>query len=113
MRTPTLRGSALQARSALPAVLATIAGLLAGQAQAQSVKIVGIGASTCHDFLREIAGRPDVEKNFFAWAQGYMSGLLIRAPAGKDENLDLTPPAFPLGGRTRAARNRTLRSNVQ
>ena len=96
MPTPTLRGSALQARSALPAVLATIAGLMAGQAQAQSVKIVGIGAASCQVFLREIAGRPDVEKNFFAWAQSYMKGLLIRAPAGKDEGLDLTPPAFPL-----------------
>lgn len=66
-----------------------------GQAQAQSVKIVGISAATCQDFLAEVKGRADVEKNFFGWAQG-MSGLLIRAPAGKDEDLDLTPPAFPL-----------------
>lgn len=65
-------------------------------AHGESVKIVGIGAASCQDFLREIDGRPDIEKNFFAWAQGYMSGILIRAPAGKDESLDLMPPAFPL-----------------
>lgn len=71
-------------------------GLGTGTAQAQSVKIVGIGASTCTRFLQEIDGNPPAEREYFAWAQGYMSGLLIRAPAGKDEDLDLTPPAFPL-----------------
>lgn len=71
-------------------------GLLTGTAQAQSVKIVGIGASTCTRFLQEIDGNLHAEREYFAWAQGYMSGLLIRAPAGKDEDLDLTPPAFPL-----------------
>lgn len=90
------QGRARLARSLIGPVLAVAGGLLAGHAQAQSVKIVGIGAATCQDYLREITGRPDVEKNFFAWAQGYMNGLLIRAPAGKDEGLDLTPPAFPL-----------------
>jgi len=70
--------------------------LCLGQAEAQTVNIVGIGASSCQYFLRETNGRPDVEKNFFAWAQGYMSGLLWRAPPGKDENLDLMPEAYPL-----------------
>ena len=60
------------------------------------MKIVGIGASSCARFLQEIEGNPGAERDYFAWAQGYMSGLLIRAPAGKDEDLDLTPPAFPL-----------------
>lgn len=81
---------------ALLTTLAVASTLLLGEAHAQGVKIVGIGAATCQDFLREIAGRPDVEKNYFAWAQGYMSGLLIRAPAGMDEDLDLSPPSFPL-----------------
>lgn len=75
---------------------AAAAGLASPTAHAQSVKIVGTGTASCEDFLTEIRGRPDVEKNFFAWAQGYMSGLLIRAPAGKDEDLDLMPPQFPL-----------------
>lgn len=51
MPTPTLRGSALQARSTLPAVLATIAGLMAGQAQAQSVKIVGMAPRAARFFF--------------------------------------------------------------
>lgn len=90
MRTPSSqRGSARISSSPTVVVQATTAGLLAGQAQAQSVKIVGIGAATCRDFLGEIQGRPDVEKNFFAWAQGYMSGLLIRAPAGKTKDSTL------------------------
>jgi hypothetical protein len=70
--------------------------LFLAQAKAQSVKIVGIGSSSCGYFLRETDGRSDVEKNFFAWAQGYMSGLLLRAPPGKDEELDLAPDAYPL-----------------
>ncbi|PZR85776.1 MAG: hypothetical protein DI537_30105 [Stutzerimonas stutzeri] len=72
------------------------AALFLGQAEAQTVKIVGIGASSCQYFLRETSGRPEVEKNFLAWAQGYMSGLLWRAPPGKDEDLDLMPEAYPL-----------------
>jgi len=65
-------------------------------ASAQSVSIVGIGATTCADFIVAIEGNPRVEREYFAWAQGFMSGLLIRAPAGKDENLELMPPSFPL-----------------
>lgn len=37
-----------------------------------------------------------MEREYISWAQGYLSGLLIRAPVGVDENLDLTPPSFPL-----------------
>lgn len=92
-----MTGLGAQPRSTLLAIAFSVAGYLhPGAAAAESVKIVGIGAASCEDFLGEIRGRPDVEKDFFAWAQGYMSGLLIRAPAGKDEGLDLTPPEFPL-----------------
>jgi hypothetical protein len=44
--------------------------------------------------LGEIRGRPEVEKNFLAWAQGYVGGLLIRAPRKK--GLDLTAAQFRL-----------------
>ena len=90
-----VRRTAPESRSPLIAAV-IFACLLTGQAQAQAVKIVGIGASTCQRFTREIDGTPQAERDYFAWAQGYMSGLLIRAPAGKDESLDLTPPTFPL-----------------
>ena len=89
-----LRTSRIQALLALCAVAAGT--LFIGQVEAQSVKIVGLGASSCQSFLREINGKPEVEKNFFAWAQGYMSGLLLRAPPGKDEDLDLEPAHYPL-----------------
>lgn len=85
-----------KARIALLVLLSVTGGLSSSAARAQSIKIVGIGASTCARFLQEIEGKPQSERDYFAWAQGYMSGLLIRAPAGKDEDLDLTPPAFPL-----------------
>lgn len=81
---------------ALLAVFLVGGGLFTTAAPAESVKVVGIGASTCVKFLQDIEGNPRAERDYFAWAQGYMSGLLIRAPTGKDENLDLTPPAFPL-----------------
>ena len=63
---------------------------------AQPVKIVGIGATQCDKYLSDIDGNVIAEREYFAWAQGYMSGLLIRAPAGKDEGLNLEPATFPL-----------------
>lgn len=86
------------------------AGALTATAHAQSVKIVGLGATSCAQFLQEIDGRPQAEREYFAWAQGYMSGLLIRAPSGKDENLDLMPPAFPLLKQAELLRNFCLRN---
>jgi hypothetical protein len=65
-------------------------------AQAQTAKIVGIGASSCAHFNEEIARSPSTQRDYFAWAQGFMSGVLLRAPLGQDETLDLTPPSFPL-----------------
>jgi hypothetical protein len=68
----------------------------AGEGKAQAAKIVGTGAVSCATFLRDIARNPSYEREYFAWAQGYMSGILMRAPPGKDENLDLAPPGFPV-----------------
>lgn len=70
--------------------------ICANVALAQSVKIVGLGASTCQQYLSDIQNNVAIEREYISWAQGYLSGLLIRAPAGVDENLDLTPPSFPL-----------------
>ncbi|NNM74245.1 hypothetical protein [Enterovirga aerilata] len=63
---------------------------------AQSVKIVGIGAAPCTTFLLQASSDPRAGREYMAWAQGYLSGLLIRAPEGKDENLDLAPRSFPV-----------------
>lgn len=71
-------------------------GLLAGESHAQRVKIVGTGSATCAYYLQQLKAHPAIEPVYFAWAQGYMSGILVRAPAGVDEDLDLTPPNFPI-----------------
>jgi len=70
--------------------------IFAGPVIAQSIKIVGLGASTCQQYLSDIQDNVAMEREYISWAQGYLSGLLIRAPVGVDENLDLTPPSFPL-----------------
>ena len=78
---------------ALAVLLTSSSGALAQQT---SIKLVGIGAASCQEYLQEVGANPPTERDFIAWAQGYMSGLLIRAPAGVDEDLDLAPPKFPL-----------------
>jgi hypothetical protein len=84
---------ALVARLSMLAVLGVV---MATDARAQTVNIVGIGAATCARFNEEIARKPPAERDYFAWAQGFMSGALMRAPQGVDEDLDLLPPSFPL-----------------
>lgn len=61
-----------------------------------NVKIVGIGATSCAEFLRESEAKPVVQRDYLAWAQGFMSAILLSRPAGVDEKLDLMPPALPL-----------------
>ena len=63
---------------------------------AQQVKIVGIGAASCTKFLDDIVKNPMFERDYLAWMQGYLSALLLRAPPGKDEDLELLPFGFPL-----------------
>lgn len=70
--------------------------LLASEAKPQTVKLVGIGATSCRAYVEQVVTRPEVERDYVAWAQGYMSGLLVRAPPGVDEDLDLLPRNFPL-----------------
>jgi hypothetical protein len=70
--------------------------IISADAGAQTAKIVGTGAATCATFLSDIARNPMSEREYFSWAQGYMSGILMRSPPGKDENLDLTPREFPV-----------------
>ena len=71
-------------------------GLLLTVPASGQINIAGIGAISCAGFLKEAEGNTATEKHYFAWAQGYMSGLLIRAPKGVDEDLNLIPPTFPL-----------------
>ncbi len=83
--------------SASRRVLATLVyvGLATG-ARGQETKIVGVGAATCALFVAHVAQNPSSERDYLAWAQGFMSGALMRAPPGVDEGLDLAPPTMPL-----------------
>jgi hypothetical protein len=52
------------------------AGVLTGAATAQPFVIMGTGAQSCSTFNERYKADPDAtEATWFAWAQGYMSGL--------------------------------------
>jgi hypothetical protein len=63
---------------------------------AQTSNIVGLGATPCDAFNRDVERNFQIQRDYFAWAQGFMSGVLMRAPPGIDEGLQLAPPTFPL-----------------
>lgn len=62
-------------------------------AEPDTIIIIGIGSGDCAEFLSDIASKPQAQGEYFSWAQGYMSGLLARAPPG--EIVDLNPPVLP------------------
>jgi hypothetical protein len=59
-------------------------------------KIVGLGATSCLQFTNDVNQNPAVQRDYLAWAQGFMSAVLLSRPAGVDEGLNLNPPAFGL-----------------
>jgi len=62
----------------------------------QTARIVGLGAATCRQFTTDAAADPQVRKDYLAWAQGFMSGIILSRPPGVDVGLDLDPPTFGL-----------------
>ena len=72
---------------------------------AQNVKITGLGASKCEKYIDDTNANENAEKTYFAWAQGFMNGALVRAPAGVDDNLDLLPPNFPVAAQMSYLKN--------
>lgn len=62
----------------------------------QTVKITGLGASNCKKYIDDTSVNETNAKTYFAWAQGFMNGALVRAPVGVDNNLDLIPVSFPI-----------------
>jgi len=77
-------------------LVSCIVPLSASGAEAPTAKIVGLGATTCAQFTNDVMKNPAVQRDYLAWAQGFMSGVLIGRPAGTDEGLDLNPPTFSL-----------------
>jgi len=47
-------------------------------------------------FSDDVKSNPSVRRDYFAWAQGYMSGILLSRPPGIDAGLDLNPATFNL-----------------
>jgi hypothetical protein len=70
--------------------------LSAAGAESAIAKIVGLGATPCPQFEKEANERPAVQREYLAWAQGFMSGILMGRPPGIDVGLDLNPRSFGL-----------------
>lgn len=66
------------------------------QAQQLKATIVGLGAATCQKFNDYVRSDPLIRRDYLAWAQGFMSGILSSRLPGVDEGLDLAPPTFPV-----------------
>lgn len=68
-------------------------------------KIVGIGAASCAEFVAHIQAEPQRERDYLAWAQGFMSGALMRSEEDAQRGLDLSPVNFPLSRQAEFLRN--------
>lgn len=55
----------------------------------------GLGASSCLRFALDYARNPPSEEQYFVWAQGYMSAIMMMAPSGMDDDLNLLPSWYP------------------
>ena|ERR1700722_8987483 len=71
------------------------------RAETPKANIVGLGAATCQKFNDDIKSNPPVWRDYLAWTQGFMSGILSSRPPSVDEGLDLNPPTFGLIGQLR------------
>lgn len=67
---------------------------LAAEPQGATAKIVGLGAAACSQFSSDIESDPLIRRDYLAWAQGFMSGILLGRPLGTDVGLDLNPETF-------------------
>ena len=66
------------------------------RAEPQTARIVGLGATPCLQFNEDIRLNPSLQRDYLAWGQGYMSGILVSRPPGVDQGLDLNPPTFDM-----------------
>ncbi len=66
------------------------------QAEEPKANIVGLGATTCQRFVADVKANSAVRRDYLAWAQGFMSGIISSRPVGVDEGLDLAPATFDL-----------------
>lgn len=74
----------------------TASAIEASHAQVPKARIVGLGATTCQQFNDDIKANPALRRDYLAWAQGFMSGIILSRPPGVDQGLDLAPKTFDL-----------------
>jgi hypothetical protein len=67
----------------------------------RTARIVGLGAATCSQFMADVAANPPIRRDYLAWAQGFMSGIILSRSPGVDQGLDLDPSTFGLGSQLR------------
>ena len=53
----------------------------------------GPGATSCLKFALDYTRNPPSEEQYFIWAQGYMSAIVMMASSGIDDDLNLLPPS--------------------
>ncbi len=55
----------------------------------------GPGSSSCLKFALSYTKNPASEEQYFIWAQGYMSAIMMMASSGVDSDLNLLPASDP------------------
>ena len=78
-------------------LLLAVAGSWSGaEAQSTKGKVVGLGAATCQRFKDDVKSNAILRRDYMAWAQGFMSGMLASQPGGADEQINLNPVTYDL-----------------
>jgi hypothetical protein len=76
-------------------VIVTALVFLGLTAPSSAVSGAGPGAASCLKFALDYTRNPPLEEQYFTWAQGYMSAIVMMAPGGVDDALDLLPTSYP------------------
>ena len=80
--------------------------------EARTARIVGLGAATCSQFMDDVAANPPMRRDYLAWAQGFMSGIILSRPPGVDQGLDLGPATFGLVAQLRFLEDHCARNGA-
>lgn len=102
---PILTITGISFGSALLALMWVSAVDVAAARERRAVKIVGIGAVSCVEFVGDARRSPQILRDYLAWMQGDMSGILIGRPEGVDEGIDLNSQMIPLPKQLEFVRN--------
>jgi len=71
-------------------LLAMLVGLSCCTSAPQQAQGVGLGMRSCEDFSKALKVQPALaETLYYAWAEGFVSGMNFMAPAAETQPLDL------------------------